>query len=144
MLSDVASKLGNFLIHGCNSLACLLDIFISDRPWNSLHFFYPILMGLTYAAFSLIYWGAGGLGQCFDEPHDGATVQVGNLYCAPYIYPEILDWENHPEQAVITIAAVCAVMPFVHFLWMGLHKFRQWIYNKRRNSDKKPLVDNSA
>ena len=61
MLNDTTSKLGNFLTHGYNSLACLLDIFISDRPWKSLHFFWPVLMGFTYAAFTLIYWAAGGL-----------------------------------------------------------------------------------
>ena len=75
LLNDTTSKLGNFLTHGYNSLACLVDIFISDRPWKSLHFFWPVLMGFTYAAFTLIYWSAGGLGLCFDEPNDGATVQ---------------------------------------------------------------------
>ena len=128
------------MIHGCNSLACLLDIFVSNRPWKPLHFAWPILLGCTYAAFSLIYWGVGGLGMCLDEFEEG-YVQVEDKYCAPYIYPEILDWENNPEQAVITIAGLCALMPFVHFFWMGLSKLRQKLYLRRQQSENKPLIE---
>ena len=119
MLNSTAAKLGNFIIHGCNTLACLLDIFISNRPWKPLHFFWPIVFGLCYTSFSVIYWGAGGLGMCFDEkPEEGVIVQVGDQWCAPYIYPEILDWETKPMQAVITIAIGVAALPFLHFFWM--------------------------
>lgn len=142
MLNSTSAKLGNFVIHGCNTLVCLLDIFISNRPWKPLHFFWSILFGLCYATFSLIYWAAGGLGMCFDEkPEEGVTVHVGDQWCAPYIYPEILDWETKPMQAVITIAGGVAALPFLHFFWMLLAKLRAYLYYRSIQNTKQPLIE---
>ena len=35
-----------------------------SRPWRLLHFYFPILFGLYYTFFSVIYWAAGGTGIC--------------------------------------------------------------------------------
>ena len=51
---------------------------------------YPVLVGLWYVLFSVVYWAAGGL-----DP-DGH----------PWIYP-MLDWD-HPASAVITVTASAA------------------------------------
>ena len=49
----------NFVVHGANSLFCLVDIFVSKRPVRFLHLYLPIAFGLYYMTFSLIYWAAG-------------------------------------------------------------------------------------
>ena len=80
--------------------------------------------------------------MCFDEkPEVGVTVQVGDQWCAPYIYPEILDWETKPMQAVITIAGGCAVLPFLHFFWMLLAKLRGYLYYRSIQNTKQPLIE---
>ena len=67
MLRNTAAVVLNAFLHAVNTAVCLIDIWISGRPWKSFHFIYAILFGLYYAAFSLIYWGAGGTGICYVE-----------------------------------------------------------------------------
>ena len=67
LLKNTAAVVLNFFLHGVNSITCLIDIWISGRPWKPFHFVYSIYFGLWYAAFSLIYWGAGGTGICYKE-----------------------------------------------------------------------------
>jgi hypothetical protein len=90
LLKNDAAVAINIFLHALNTVTCLIDICISGRPWKVFHFIYPIGFGLWYAAFSLIYWGAGGVGICFLTPegHPSATVHTNDgKWCDPYIYP---------------------------------------------------------
>ena len=129
LLKNETAEYLNIFLHGVNSFTCLIDIFISARPWKLLHFLYPICFGTYYAAFSLIYWGAGGLGVCYKYRTDTATVHSNNMWCDPFIYP-ILDWQNNPGLAAGVIVGGCLVMPLIHLFWMGLAWIRQTIYEK--------------
>ena len=131
LLKNEAAVILNVFLHGCNSIACFIDIFISRRPWKLFHFIYPILFGCYYAGFSLIYWGAGGVGVCYPsrEGHPTATVQIENTWCDPFIYP-ILNWQSEPLVAIGVILGGCIAMPLFHLFWMGLAWLRGLIHSK--------------
>lgn len=130
LLKNEAAIYLNIFLHAVNSIACLIDIFITARPWKIFHFVYPICFGLYYTAFSLIYWGAGGVGVCYttDIGHPTAIVKKGGFWCDPFIYP-ILDWQSNPAIAAGVLAGGCIVLPIFHAFWMGLAKIRQMIYS---------------
>ena len=144
LLKNEAAIYLNIFLHAVNSITCLIDIWISGRPWKPFHFVYPILFGFYYAGFSLIYWGAGGVGICYTTQvgHPTATVaKAPNFWCDPFIYP-ILDWENEPLMAVGIIAGGCLFIPVLHFFWLGLAWIRQKIYAKIfGRSEELPNVD---
>ena len=100
------------------------------------HFVYPIIFGFYYAGFSLIFWGGGGVGVCYNtkttpQNHPTATVHFpdSNEWCDPFIYP-ILDWQNNPLIAIGVILGGCLVIPLIHFFWMGLIWIREYIASK--------------
>ena len=130
LLKNEAAEYLNFFLHAVNSIACLIDIFINARPWKMFHFVYAMCFGLYYAAFSLIYWGAGGVGVCYKTTvgHPTATVKQNGMFCDPFIYP-ILDWENNAAISAGVIIGGCFVLPIFHAFWMGLAKIRQLIYS---------------
>ena len=130
LLKNEAAVYLNIFLHAVNSIACLIDIFITARPWKFFHFVYPICFGLYYTAFSLIYWGAGGVGVCYttDLGHPTATEKRGEFWCDPFIYP-ILDWQSNPAIAAGVLAGGCIVLPIFHAFWMGLAKIRQMIFS---------------
>ena len=136
LLKNEIAVILNVFLHGVNSITCLIDIFISARPWKVFHFVYPIIFGFYYAGFSLIFWGGGGVGVCYNtkttpENHPTATVHFpdSNEWCDPFIYP-ILDWQNNPLIAIGVILGGCLVIPLIHFFWMGLIWIREYIASK--------------
>ncbi|XP_061390127.1 protein rolling stone-like [Musca vetustissima] len=111
-----ASDLYNLWAHGFNSILMVLDHMLVAFPTRLMHFVYPLILGLIYAIFSLIYYFAGGV-----DPS-------GN----PYIY-EILDWSSPGWATAITFGCILLVIIF-SFLLFCLYKLRRWIYNKCINS----------
>lgn len=102
----------DFLVHGLNSIVSICDIFLSKRPCRLMHFYHPLVVLLTYVAFSSIYWAAGGRNE------DGLS----------YIYP-ILDWEN----LNLTIPFLCigffVALPIAQFLIWIMHQLRNRIFS---------------
>ncbi|XP_062130307.1 LOW QUALITY PROTEIN: protein rolling stone-like [Drosophila sulfurigaster albostrigata] len=102
----------NLWAHAFNSVCMLIDCFVIAFPTRLMHFIYPLVIGLTYGIFSLIYYFAGG------------TDYGGNHF----IY-FILDWER-PGLAIgsvcgcIVLALIFCVMVF----W--IYRFRIWIYER--------------
>ena len=68
----------------CSLFSVLLDLFIVSRPSRLLHFVHPLLFGVWYLIFSLVYWAVGGTDP---EGHH-------------WIYP-MVDWEK-PSRALGT------------------------------------------
>ena len=71
----------NFSGHLLICLSCLLDVWVSDRPWRLSHALHPILYGSVFGVFSLAYH----------------FLQGRNYHFEPYIY-HILDW-NKPTRS---------------------------------------------
>ena len=144
LLENETAIILNVFVHGINSITCLIDIFISARPWRLFNFTYAIVFGAYYASFSLIYWGAGGVGLCYDTNVDlriplSATVHKNNQWCNPFIYPIILDWQNLALIAIGVILAACLAIPLIHLFWMGLVRIRQYIYSKTMSKENSSL-----
>jgi len=119
--TDLAAAL-NFFVHGFNSISCIIDVFLTRRPIKFWHIVFPIGYGLSYMLFSVIYWAAGATGPCrLVHPDDLQPT------CPHYIYP-ILDWDGHPEYAVLTVAVGLVVLPIIHFFWMGMARLRNFIF----------------
>jgi hypothetical protein len=72
----------NFSGHLLIAVACLVDVFISDRPWRVIHAIHPIIFGGVFGIFSFFYFLAGGT----------------NYYFEPFVY-HIIDWA-HPLRYV--------------------------------------------
>lgn len=126
----------DIFVHGFNTATCLLDSLVTKRPYRFGHVLFTIAYGFCYMAFSLVYWAAGGLGQCV--PYDADQMveadvdsyvvvsdeTSGDRYrCPKYIYP-ILDWNSHPEVGVATALACTVLILAAHLFWMGLDSLK--------------------
>ena len=67
----------NFSGHLLICVSCVLDVWISDRPWRLSHALHPILYGSVFGVFSLAFHFLKGR----------------NYHFEPYIY-YILDWNK--------------------------------------------------
>ena len=133
-MQNPAAEILNIFLHAVNTIVCLVDIWISGRPWKCFHFIYAIFFGVYYSAFSLIYWGAGETGICYAEPEGHLTppeqlIEENGQFCDPFIYP-ILDWGNHPWIAVGVLFGGCIALPLLHLFWLGISRLREWIFFK--------------
>ncbi|XP_017471502.1 PREDICTED: protein rolling stone-like [Rhagoletis zephyria] len=102
----------NMWAHGFNSILMILDHMLVAFPSRIAHTAYPLVLGLVYGTFSMIYYFAGGLDT------------FGNRY----IYP-ILDWSS-PGMAILTWFSsllMIFVLALIHF---GMYKLRIFIYRK--------------
>ena len=117
----------DFLLHGVNIIAVVLDIFVGARPLFFLHIYQPIIALLIYVIFSVIYWAAGGLGV------DGND----------WIYP-ILKWD-YPGDAMIVVGVLFVFTFVVQGVVVLLHLLRDFIFRKcvpQRPLDESSGVDN--
>lgn len=51
----------NVMTHATNSVLMFIDMMIVSHPYRLLHVIQPIILGVSYAIFSVIYYFAGGL-----------------------------------------------------------------------------------
>ncbi|EFA11216.1 protein rolling stone [Tribolium castaneum] len=102
----------NFFVHANNSVLMMIDLFVVAHPIRLLHCCYPVVFGICYAVFSVIFYAAGGISR------EGQV----------YIY-NILDWRK-PGTTTVICLAVLAFIVIVHISCWGLHKFRIWTHSK--------------
>ena len=107
-LQDLTMRHAYLFGHIINSLICIIDIFISNRPWKFMHFIWPLIFGIGYVILTLLCWKMG----------------------IETIYDEILDWRNEPCKAIVTILVLIISLPLIHLFWMGLAKLRWQIHKK--------------
>lgn len=105
----------NFHIHLFVAIPGLIDSLVTRLPWRLYHAYVPMLFGVAYFLFSLIYDILGG------------TNQNGN----PYIYAG-LDYSSNPTMSIgFMILLIFLVFPFVHFLYWLLHVLRTFLLYHR-------------
>jgi len=103
----------NLYVHGLQGLFVFIDTLMSNRQWHLEKIWTCLPFGLAYVTFNLIYWGAGG------------TDPWGN----PYVY-DVIDWGNHPGEAVVTLTIGVVVCPLIHiFIWV-VSMARDWTHRK--------------
>lgn len=88
--------------HGLNSFVSLIELFASRTPVKLAHIYQPLALGLWYAAFSAIYYAAGGLNQ------------EGN----PFIY-DVLDWRDGANAAIIVAIATAGAFAMYILVWLA-------------------------
>ncbi|RZB39840.1 hypothetical protein BDFB_000206 [Asbolus verrucosus] len=113
----------NFFVHANNSVLMMIDMFMVAHPIRLLHCCYPIVFGICYAVFSVIFYAAGGISR------EGQV----------YIY-NILDWRK-PGLTTIICVAVLGFIVVVHIVCWGLYKFRMWLHSKYKKRESDGLND---
>jgi len=96
----------NFSGHLLIAVACLVDVFISDRPWRMIHAIHAIIFGGVFGIFSFLYFLAGGT----------------NYYFEPFVY-HIIDWA-HPLRTLLVIGGVTIFLVIFHSFFYLLYRMR--------------------
>ncbi|XP_068626778.1 protein rolling stone-like [Battus philenor] len=86
--------------HGVNSCIAVVELLASRTPVRLLHVYQPLGIGLWYAAFSGIYYIAGG------------TDSNGNLF----IY-EVLDWQQGSRAGIVVAASAAGLIIIYALVW---------------------------
>uniref|UniRef100_A0A2A4JU86 Protein rolling stone n=1 Tax=Heliothis virescens TaxID=7102 RepID=A0A2A4JU86_HELVI len=89
-------------VHGLNSLVVLCLLISSAHPGRLLHIYLPLVFGIVYMLFSVIYHFAGG------------TDQKGNAY----IYP-VVNW-SAPGTTILVVFITGLLLIALHLLTLGL------------------------
>ena len=107
--TDVSTEI-DVVMHTVNSIISLADVFLSGIPVRILHAIYPMISGLIYAVFTVIYWAADGTNSYNGEP---------------YIYP-VIDYGGKPIVASLTVTmSVFVAVPLAHLLVYGCYRLRE-------------------
>ena len=115
------------MVHGFNSVAFVIDMWVAARHCRLLHFYQPAFALIAYFIFTVIYWASGGVNS------DGAN----------YIYA-ILDW-NKPGQSVpLVICGLVFILPLAQALLWSVHLLRDHIgrvvMQGRRSTKTSPML----
>lgn len=93
----------SIVTHGVNFLVAFVDFLIAGLPFKLVHVWAPLVYGLSYIVFSLMYDLAGGTSE-------------GD----PYIY-EVLDWSVNPSRAsAIGLGVVFVAFPLLFSIFWGV------------------------
>lgn len=102
----------NFLVHGTNSIAMVIELLVTAHPINLIHCLWSVLFGFVYIIFSVIYHVSGGTSR------DGG----------PSIYP-LLNWNKAGSTAGICIG-VLFFLVFLHVFIYAVHWVRCWVHGR--------------
>lgn len=111
---DKGIRVFTIIYHGFNSVAMLADTMLTSMPVRLFHVIYPMLLGVVYVLFTVIYWAAGGT-----DP-----------FSRPYIYPQT-DYTGRP--VLSSVSQVCLLfigLPLCQVLTFGFYCLRGWIKTK--------------
>ena len=97
----------------------LLDTFISSRPWRMWHMWCPMLLGLIYMIFNLLYIVA------FDGTFGGHE----------YVYP-VLDWKNKLGETMLLVCLSLVGFPVLFCLFYFWAKLRDFLGGKYFRQEK--------
>lgn len=102
----------NFMMHLFNSVLMLTDLIVVGVPLRLEHFWWPVACVVTYLAFTVIYYLAGGLDK--------------NGY--HYIY-KILDWKKPGRSALVCLGGL-VFLTVVHCVLCAVARLRLYIRAK--------------
>lgn len=110
----------NIMMHVCNSVLMLIDLFVTNIPFRLRNFWWCLPIVLFYIIFSVIYYVAGGLDK----------------YGHHYIY-KILDWKI-PVQTLLVCIGGFTFVTVLHCVTCMLTNIRDRIYRKTAEKFSKP------
>ena len=114
-LAGAGLTLANTSTHIANSLYVLVDVSVTAIPVRIAHVLHVLVFAITYVAFTIIYWAAGGTSA------DGNT----------YIY-SVIDYGNTPSKAADWLIGVFVALTFLHFAMYALYRLRVFVSDLRR------------
>ncbi|XP_037048666.1 protein rolling stone-like [Bradysia coprophila] len=121
----------NVMTHAFNSVLMFVDMLIMAYPLRLYHGIQPILLGVVYVIFSIIYYYAGGKNK-FDQP---------------YIY-NVLDWSSSdPKKNVVTVVGTLVLSMAIHLVLFGVYRLKVFLHRKCVHTDKSadlPTAPSSA
>lgn len=101
----------NINTHLTPAIVAVIEVWVVGIVLNIYHVYMIILLGTIYGIFTVIYWGAGGLGW----------------QNTPYIY-FFLDYRNNPGLAVgILVGCIFLFFPAMYFILYGMSLLRRWL-----------------
>ncbi|XP_005110223.1 uncharacterized protein LOC101863547 [Aplysia californica] len=101
-------------VHALNFVFVVVDHLISARPVRLLHAYLPIIYGLVYIIFSVIYWSTD---------HKNHVVY------------EILDWNKPGIAFAVTVGLAVVAIPLLQFAFFGLYRLKLYICKKVHGYD---------
>ena len=115
LFPNIGATEGSFFIHDLNvhafnTVQILIDIAIVARPVRLLHVLYPLLYGVIYVIFSIIYWSK-------DKENN-------------VLYPNILDWNKPGTTILFMILLTLLGLPVLQLMLFGLYRLRLYIYKR--------------
>nr|XP_012226178.1 PREDICTED: protein rolling stone-like isoform X2 [Linepithema humile] len=102
----------NIMMHVCNSVLMLIDLFVTSIPFRLRNFWWCLSIVMCYVIFSVIYYSAGGL-----DKH-------GNHY----IYA-VLDWKQPKRTSLVCVGGFTFVT-LLHCVTCTLAYARDRIYRR--------------
>lgn len=100
-------------VHAGNSVAMLLEIIAAEYTFRVFHFIHPILVGLIYLIFTLIYYFAGGVD----------SKGRNNIY-------SIINWGEKPLSTGLVVLGVAILLIFLHLISLVVQLLRKRISKK--------------
>ncbi|XP_071123769.1 uncharacterized protein [Mytilus edulis] len=97
----------NIETHALNIVYVIINFFMTGIPVRFYHFLHPIVFGIIYIVFSIIYEVSGGT----------------NHQNKSHIY-SVLDWSDTVHTAMIALLIVFVAIPICHFTLFLLHLIR--------------------
>ncbi|XP_011334442.1 protein rolling stone isoform X2 [Ooceraea biroi] len=110
----------NFMMHVCNSVLMLVDLFVTSVPFRLRSFWWCLSVVMFYLIFSVIYYFAGGVDK----------------YGYHYIYT-VLDW-TRPARTLLVCAGGLTFVTLLHCVTCMLAEIRNRIYRRITEKRSKP------
>jgi hypothetical protein len=124
LYNDERIGLIDVLVHGTNFIGPVVDLFIITHPYHISHCIYPMICGIFYMIFSVLFQVMGGINP------DGQN----------YIYPTT-DWIGKPKLTTIMAFGAILILGFLHVVFCGLQELRVKIHNSiKRKSDEENII----
>ncbi|KAJ8735752.1 hypothetical protein PYW07_007372 [Mythimna separata] len=101
-------------VHGINSVFMFCLLITSRHPTRLLHFYIPLILGISYMLFSVIYYAAGGLSP----------------FGMVWIYP-MLDWSK-PGPTILLSFGSAVMIIVIHFIVVGMTLAREALTKRFR------------
>ena len=102
-------KIQDIHVHGVNSLVIILELCFNAIPIRLAHAIYPLIYGMIYMSFSLVFWGL-----------DNTRV----------IYPVVLDWNNLKTTLPSLLILACVIVPIVQLLLFYAYRLKMKLYHR--------------
>ena len=99
-------------LHAVTFIIIIIEHMVSAVPVRLYHYIFTLILGIIYAAFTIIYYAVDGV----------------------VIYPKLLDWGEPAVAAITVTGTILIVGPLVHLFFFAIYKLKLFIYSKMRNN----------